>query len=232
MSGIQQAAQNQSGPLDVLRSRADDFTRALPTTVNPDVWLRMAEHVIARDQKLLQAASNDLGEMSKALLECAYLGHTLGSDSYYLIPRKSKGVFKVSGQESYKGLIQRILRTGLVQKVIAEVVCEQDAFEFDPQVDDRPKHTFDLSAKSRGKPIMSYAFVQYKDGTTSAVAVATAEDIAKSRSMSQGADSNYSPWNTAAHAMYKKTAIHKLEPYVETSTEDHRIAQQFGKKDN
>src|SRR5258708_20975876 len=85
-----------------------------------------------------------------ALMQCASLGHMPGTDEYYLTPRMDHGRPKVLGIEGYKGVVERMYRSGAVAKVIAREVCAKDFFRYEEVVDERPVHNFAARAGVTG----------------------------------------------------------------------------------
>jgi recombination protein RecT len=112
---------------------------------------------------------------------------------------------------------------GFVASVVAEVVYANDRFEFRPGRDDIPAHEIDWDSDDRGHLRLVYAFARMKDGATSKVVVMNRAHIDSIKRSAQGADSQYSPWQTAEPAMWLKSAVRQLAKWVPTSAE--RAAQ-------
>ncbi|MET7788092.1 recombinase RecT [Streptomyces sp900116325] len=174
-----------------------------------------------RDEKLAQAAQNDVGQLISVLMDAARLGLEPGTEQYYLVPRwnKKKGCTEVTGVRGYQGEIELMYRAGAVSSVIVEVVYDADKFEYRPGRDERPIHEIDWDAKDRGQLRLAYAYAVMKDGATSKVVVLNKGHIAKARAKSDSADKNWSSWNTDEEAMWLKTAAHRLTKWVPTSAE-------------
>ncbi|QNL30545.1 RecT-like DNA pairing protein [Gordonia phage SpeedDemon] len=211
-------AQQQNSPFSLIESRSDDFFKVMPSQVDHRTWLRMAQAAVKAKPEIERAASNDYAALMRALLECARLGHIPGTEDYYLTIRSGK----IQGAESYKGMIQRILRSGQYSRVVAEVVYDTEyaagKFQYDRNTDDRPRHEIDWAARTRdAKPIMSYAYAVRFDGTTTAVAIADPRAVGKARALSKG-----KVWQDWDETMVLKTAIRRLIEFVDTSTEDLR----------
>lgn len=206
-------------PTEVVQAYQADFAAVLPSHVKPETWVRLAVGALRRDPKLAQAASNDLAALMGALLTAARLGLEPGTEQFYLVPRKDKGTMKVAGQIGYQGQIELIYRAGAVSSVIVEVVREKDVFEYAPGRDERPRHIIDWDAEDRGPLRLVYAYAVMKDGATSKVVVLNKGHIATAKAISQGSDSEYSPWKKHEEAMWMKTAAHRLAKWVPTSAE-------------
>ncbi|MBM4575649.1 hypothetical protein GS415_04855 [Rhodococcus hoagii] len=212
------ARQQQNNPAAMIQSRGSDFARVLPKQIkNPDAWIRLAESAIAKSKPLQDAARNDPAALMRALMLCASLGHTPGTDHFYLVPVKGK----IEGWESYKGIIRRILNTGEYDRVVAEVVYEGEDFEFDPNLDLKPMHKVDWAGRNKGmKPLMSYAYAVHHDGSPTRVAIADPGYIQRVKDASKNSGGVWKAWDDA---MYLKCAIKRLDGFVKTSSEDMRF---------
>lgn len=206
----------------MLDTYATAFTNALPEHVPGRQWLVKIDNFLRSNPKVAAAANNDLNAFMGAVLNAARLGLEPGTEQYYLVPFKDKGVEKVQGIPGYQGLLELIYRAGAVASVKVEPVYEKDHFAFSPGTDDRPIHEVDWFGGDRGKLIGAYAYAEMKDGATSKVVVVTPEMAAAAKKVSRGSDSNYSPWQTNPAAMYMKTAVRQLVKWVPTSSEYRR----------
>lgn len=209
-------AKRDNGPEALVRQYKEDFTLVLPSHVKGETWMRLAYGALRRDQNLLQVATKNPGSLMNALLECARLGHEPASESYYLVPFGSE----VQGIEGYRGVVERMYRAGAVASVKAEVVCANDTFHYDPDMD-RPSHKVDWFG-DRGPITGAYAYAIFKDGSTSRVAVINRTYIDKVKKESKGSDKPSSPWVKWEESMVLKTVAKRLEPWVPTSNEWRR----------
>lgn len=207
-------------PSGMVQAYSDDFAQVLPSHINPKTWVRLATGALRRDKNLNQAAKNDPGALMVALLDAARKGLEPGTEQYYLVPRKEKGVVKVKGIEGYQGIIERIYRAGAASSVIVEVVREHDKFRYVPGRDERPVHEIDWFGADRGKLVGVYAYAIMVGGATSKVVVLNEAKVMEAKAKSDGASSQYSPWNQGdGEAMWLKTAARRLEKWVPTSSE-------------
>lgn len=206
-------AKRDNGPGAMIEQYRSDFTTVLPSHINAPTWVRLAQGVLRRDKNLARLAQQNPGSLMQALLECARLGHEPGTESFYLIPMGNE----IEGWEGYRGVIERMYRAGAVANVKAEVVRANDKFHYQPSMT-RPEHEVDWFS-DRGDILGAYAYAEMTDGTTSKVIVINQQYLAKVRAMSRGSDKATSPWNKWEEAMTLKTAIHRLEPFVPTSSE-------------
>lgn len=213
----------------------------LPSHVKPETFLRLAVGVFRRDEKLLEAARNDPLALVEAMLHAARKGLEPGTEQFYLVPRKSKqhgGRTVIQGIEGYQGIVERIYRAGAAASVVVEAVREHDVFVWKPGGHDtavpkrwegpqvQPYHEVDWFGEDRGKLIGVYSYAVMRDsGAISKVVVLNRARVMEAKAKSDGAKSEYSPWNTHEEAMWLKTAARRLEKWVPTSNEVRNLAQ-------
>jgi len=205
----------------IIREHKAELVSVLPSHLaeKGDGWINSAVAAVRRNRDLWQASNNNPGSLMNALSEAARLGLQPGSEEYYLTPRKVKGQMEILGITGYQGEIELIYRAGAVSSVIAEVVYSGDRFDYQPGRDERPRHEIDWDADDRGALRLVYAFAVMKDGATSKVVVLNKAAVEKAKAVSQGSDSEYSPWKRWPEAMWLKTAVHQLAKWVPTSAE-------------
>lgn len=206
-------AKRDTGPGAMIKQYSSDFTTVLPSHMNGQTWIRLAQGVLRRDKNLARIAGTNPGSLMQALLECARLGHEPGTESFYLVPMGNE----IEGWEGYRGVIERMYRAGAVTSVKAEIVRQNDRFHYQPSMD-RPEHEIDWFG-DRGPILGAYSYAEMRDGSTSKVVVINQDYINKVRAMSRGSDKPSSPWQKWEEAMVLKTVIHRLEPFVPTSSE-------------
>lgn len=206
-------------PVELARRNRERFEAVLPRHIEARPFIGMAEAAVYRDDKLMEAATTNPQAFFGALMKCAALGHRPGSEEFYLIPRKIKGKLQVQGIEGYRGIVERMYRSGAVASVIVREVCTNDKFEYVEGINDRPVHHIDWFGSDRGDMIGVYAYAIMTTGAVSRVVVLNADDIAKIKARSEGSDSDFSPWQRDTRAMWWKSAARRLEPWVPTSVE-------------
>jgi recombination protein RecT len=210
---------------------APDFGAVLPSHIKPETWVRIAQGALKKGRKatgagnkteLEVAAQNNPAVFLASLLDAARMGLEPGTEQYYLTPRKVKGRLEILGIVGYQGYIELMYRAGAIASVVAEVVYSGDQFDYQPGLDERPRHRIDWDADSRGELRLVYAYAVMKDGATSKVVVLNKAAIAKIKATAQGANTEYSPWNTNPDAMWLKSAVRQLAKWVPTSAEYRR----------
>jgi recombination protein RecT len=225
MTTVSNAVATRDGSAQALVEQyRDDFATVLPTHIRPDTWVRLAVGALRRDEKLREAANNDPASLMQALLHAARLGLEPGSEEYYLTPRKERGQMKVLGIPGYQGLIELMYRAGAVSSVVVECVHAKDRFSYTPGKDPRPVHEIDWDEDDRGQLRLVYAYAVMKNGATSKVVVLNRAAITKIKASSQGANSEYSPWQKHEPAMWMKSAARQLAKWVPTSAERVGVA--------
>ena len=224
-------AVRENTPSAMVKRHADSFTAVLPSHVRPDTWVRLAQGALKKGKRVIHprtkqpctelelAADNNPGIFLASLLESARLGLEPGTEQYYLTPRKVKGQLEILGIVGYQGYIELMYRAGAISSVVAECVYTNDSFQFRPGVDERPVHEIDWDSEDRGKLRLVYAYAVMKDSATSKVVVLNRSAINKIKASSQGANSEYSPWQKHEAAMWLKCAVRQLAKWVPTSAE-------------
>ncbi|MFD6490338.1 recombinase RecT [Streptomyces sp. NPDC060188] len=216
-------AVRDNGPAAMVERYRTDLELVMPSHLQARVgaWIRNTQGLLRRDEKLMQAAQNDVGQFIAVLMDAGRLGLEPGTEQYYLVPRwnKKKKCTEVTGVRGYQGEIELMYRAGAVSSVIVEAVYTNDAFQFRPGRDERPLHDIDWDTEDRGELRLVYAYAVMKDGATSKVVVLNKGHIAKAMAKSDSADQSWSPWKTDTEAMWLKTAAHRLAKWVPTSAE-------------
>lgn len=222
-------AVRETGPRAMVAQYAGDFRSVLPSHIRPETWVRVAQGALKKGKRLQDgrtelevAASNNPAVFLATLLDAARLGLDPGTEQYYLTPRKVKGRLEILGITGYQGYIELMYRAGAISSVVAEVVYSGDRFSYRPGVDERPQHEIDWDAEDRGTLRLVYAYAVMHDGATSKVVVLNKAAIRKIKGSAQGADSQYSPWQTNEPAMWLKSAVRQLVKWVPTSAEFRR----------
>lgn len=219
-------AVRDSGPEAIVLQHREDLTGALPSHVKGETWMRLATGALRRDAKLRQIAANNPGSLMNALLECARLGHEPASKSFYLVPYGNE----IQGIEGYRGVVDRIYRGDKIKVVQVEIVYENDEFVWMPGTVDThqpprwegpqtvPYHHADWFS-DRGEMKGAFSYGLFHDGTPSRIVILNRKYVDKVRKESKGSNSPSSPWVKWFDQMVLKTAAHRLEPWVPTSTE-------------
>ena len=107
-----------------------------------------------------------------------------------------------------EGIIKVLHNSGFIKTISAEVVYENDLFDYElgtaPKITHKPLITGD-----RGKPICVYA-VAVTTNQGEYYEVMSMSDIDKCRQVSKASSSPHSPWVKWFDQMAKKTVIHRI----------------------
>lgn len=205
---------------DMMDRSMDEFHKALPKHITIDRFMRIALTAVRTTPKLLECTSESL---MASLMSSAQLG--LEPDGIlgqaYLIPYKNnaKGIMEAQFQVGYRGLIALARRSGEVTSFQAQVVYENDKFDFAFGINERLDHV--PVPEKRGKMVAAYAIVKFKDGGY-AFDVMFKEDIMKVKAGSKASRSG--PWVTHEPEMWRKTVAKRLAKYLPLSVEFQKAA--------
>ena len=179
---------------------------ALPKHITPDRFIRVALTAMQKTPKLLDCSQSSLFQ---SLLTCSQLGIEPDGRMAHLIPYGNVCQLIID----YKGLSALAMRSGEILPPHADVVCENDVFEYDRG--EVKRHVIDFR-KPRGKAYAVYAIVRYKDGGEKAECMSMEEvDGIRKRSKASGSG----PWVTDYNEMAKKTVFRRLSKWLPLSPE-------------
>lgn len=191
---------------------------ALPRHLKPDRFIRIALTALQKTPKLMDCTQESL---FGCLLSLSAAGLEPDGRNAHLIPYGKVCTLIVD----YKGLIELVQRSGKVSYVHADVVCENDEFEYSKG--NLEKHVISFR-KPRGEPYAYYALARFKDGGEQCV-VMTIEEVTaiKKRSRSGG----NGPWVTDFTEMAKKTCFRRLSKWLPLSPEIKEVIEADMKHD-
>jgi recombination protein RecT len=243
-------AKRETGIVNVMWDRKTHFAAILPDHIEVKGFLGTAAAALYGNADLMKAAETSPDTLITALMRCAALGHQPGTDEFYLTPRKKKGVPQVLGIEGYRGIVERMYRSGAVASVVVREVCAKDRFRYVEGADEKPMHAIgggdvhnsnstgadffgQHGTRDRGEMVGVYAYAQLTTGAVSRVVILNRDDVLAARDAGgYRADDSYSPWNRydagkdhpefVGRSMWWKTAARRLEPWVPTSAEFRR----------
>lgn len=193
-----------------------EIAKALPSVMTPERFTRITLSALSANPQLAQTTQNSfLG----AMMTAAQLGMEPNTPlgQAYLIPFRNKGILECQFQLGYKGLIDLAYRSGEVTTIQAQVVYENDEFEYALGLEPQLKHIPAMS--NRGEPISFYAVFKTKDGGFG-FEVMSVEDVKlHAQKYSKSFNSAYSPWKTNFEEMAKKTVLKKVLKYAPMKTD-------------
>ena len=188
-------------------SAKKQFALSLPKHLSPDRFVRVALTAFNKTPKLLACTKESLTE---CLMSCSELGLEPDGRRVHLIPYGNKCTLIID----YKGLVALARRSGEVADIHADVVCENDKFEYSFGTNGNLEHRPAIANK--GKVTAAYSFVKLKDGSTS-YEVMNKEEIDAIRKRSKAA--NNGPWVTDWNEMAKKTVFRRHSKWLPLSAE-------------
>lgn len=204
--------QTLSGP-----AMREQFARALPKHLSPERFCRIAITALTRTPKLADCTQESL---MKCLLDLSAFGLEPDGRRAHLIPYKDQCTLVID----WKGLAELAMRSGIIAKLHADVVCENDEFEFN--LGEVKCHKIDFR-KPRGEVYAAYALAQTKTGEVFAC-VLSKDEVEAVRKRSRAGTSG--PWVSDWNEMAKKTAFRRLSKWLPLSAE-FRDAQERDDED-
>lgn len=168
---------------------------------------RIALRTIRLNPKLAECTPESL---VSSIIEAAGLGLEIDSRGLaYFVPYGQKAQLIIG----YKGFIELAYRSGKVTSIYAEVVCQNDEFEYEMGLYPRLKHVPALG--DRG-PIQAVYAVAKMTSAEPMFTVLSLSDIERVRKNSAKTSNIWSMW---PEAMMKKTAIRRLCKVLPMSSE-------------
>lgn len=204
---------------DIVKALGPELKKALPSVLTPERFTRIALSALNNTPQLKQCTPMSF---ISALLNAAQLGLEPNSPlgQAYLIPYKNKGQLEVQFQIGYKGLIDLAYRNGQMQTIQAQVVYENDFFEYEyglnPVLVHRPAFS------DRGEAVYFYGLFKTVNGGFgfSVMSKADMDNFASTYSKALG--TSYSPWKTSYEEMAKKSVIKQALKYAPIKTDFQR----------
>lgn len=206
-----------------VQSMQGEIAKALPSVLTPERFTRMALSAISNNKALENCTPQSfLGAMMNAAQLGLEPNTPLGQA--YLIPYGNQCQFQIG----YVGLLNLAYRNEEMQTINAQVVYENDEFNYELGLDPKLQHK--PARGDRGKAICYYAYYKLKNGGYG-FEVMSVDDINKHmEKFSKSANSSSSPWKTDYDSMAKKTVLKKVLKYaplksdfVRSITEDESI---------
>ncbi len=212
----------EKNPVDAIieKSKAE-WARVLPKICTPERFARMALSCIRKNEKLAAALNTPTGKASvlAALMTCAELGIEPDGRRAHLIPYGDEITLIID----YKGVAELVMRSGNVSKIHADVICENDEFEYDKGEIIKHKINF---RQPRGEAYAAYSYIRFKDGSEKSEVMGR-DDIYLVREKSKGYQAFKSkkiktcPWTDeqSEPEMWKKTVFKRCSKWAPLSPE-------------
>lgn len=200
----------------MLEAYKGEIARALPKHLSPDRLARIALTEFRKNPKLGEC---DPRSVFAAVIQASQLGLEPGlMGQAYLIPYKTECQL-IPG---YQGLIDLVRRTGMVKRIEAHVVRDEDVFTYRTGMSTTLEHEPALDGDP-GELRLAYAVAEFTDGGYH-VEVMTRAQIETIRDRSQGYQMSKrygrpGPWDTDTEEMWRKTVIRRICKYLPKSAE-------------
>lgn len=189
-----------------------EVDRLLPQHLSGERFVRVALNAALTTPKLAECTKVSV---FKCLLDLAALGIEPNGRDAHLIPYRDNrgGVTVCTLIVDFKGLVQIVRRAPGVVDVSADVVRENDDFEFKQGTESFLRHSFGL--KDRGEIVGAFAIVKLLGGES--FVVLTLDEIKEVQRGSRAGSSG--PWKTHFAEMAKKTAFRRLTKWLSLPSE-------------
>ena len=198
-----------------VNSMSSELARAVPKHLTGDRIARIALTSLRTTKHLPECTQ---ASFAGALMNCAQLGLEPGGPAgeAYLVPffNRKQGVYEVQLVIGYQGMVKLFWQSPMARHLDAQVVYENDEFDYEYGLAPRLVHKPSLTG--RGRPIAYYAVASMTNGGSAFVVLAP-EDIERIRQRSRAKDDG--PWKTDYDPMAKKTCIRQLFKMLPKSAE-------------
>lgn len=180
-----------------------------------DKFLQIAANYVEANADKLLAASRP--SLYSAIMKAAQCHLFIDGSEASLVPFKQT----VTMMTGYKGILKMVRNSGELASINANVVYENDEFNY--WVDEKGEHITHkpLFKGDRGKPVQTYCIARIKENPEPYIEVMAESDIEsckkQSASVKFGGDT---PWNGPfADEMRKKTVIRRISKRLPMSTD-------------
>jgi recombination protein RecT len=212
----------------IIDRQASELALVLPAGMDADRFARLVVSAVKSTPKLMLAFGSQQGQQSVLLasMEAAAIGlePNTPTQQAWIVPRKDHGVWEGRLWIGYRGLLTLVRRSNTVKELVAGVVRANDDFGWSRELDRDTLHHHPADA-NRGPATHVYAIARLLNGGTQ-FSVLTREDVEKRREQSDGwRDSKsrqYSPWTKWPDAMWMKSGVRSLVPWLDLSMDASR----------
>lgn len=190
---------------------------ALPKHVTPDRLLRV---VLTSMNKLPQLFECSPESVMGGIMVAAQMGLEIDGKKAALVPfNDNKSGTKVATLIiGYQGYIELAYRHPKVTGIRAKAVYEKDYFDYDEGLHPRLVHKAYDGEEDPGPLKYAYAICNM-DGGGAAFIVCNRREVMRAKASAKGTNRADSPWNTNEAAMWMKTAVRRLAPFMPQSAE-------------
>jgi recombination protein RecT len=212
----------------VIDRQAAELALVLPSSMDPDRFARLVVSAVKSTPKLMLAFGSKQGEQSilLAAMEAATIGlePNTPTQQAWIVPRKDHGTWEGRLWIGYRGLLTLVRRSGTVKELVAGVVRASDDFSWSRELD-RDTLTHRPAETNRGPATHVYAIARLLNGGVQ-FSVLTREEVEARRDLSDGwrdqKSRPYSPWTRWPDAMWMKSGVRSLVPWLDLSPDAAR----------
>lgn len=198
----------------------EQIVAALPKHLTPERFIRTLMTATIKTPDLLNCTEETL---FKCIFDAAAIGLEIDGRRAHLIPLRNR---QKQGQPleanlwlDYKGIAELVMRSGVVSSIHADIVCDNDTFEYDRG--ELKAHKIDFK-QERGKMYAAYCIIRMKDGGEK-VEVMPKHAIDAVRMKSPG--KNSPAWTDHYDEMAKKTVFKRASKWVPLSAEIKNVLE-------
>lgn len=211
-------ASNQERVMNLLEKMKPQLALCLPKHLSVERVCRIALTEFRKTPLLMECNPTSF---VAAVMVASQLGLEIGIlGSAYLVPFRNtkKGIVECNLIPGYRGFIDLARRSGNIISISAEIVYENDLFDFEKGLNEKLFHKPTLTDK--GSMIAAYAVAKLKDGGAQFVVMSKQEiDEVKSSAKAQ-----YGPWVSHYQEMAQKTVVRRLFKWLPSSVEMQKAA--------
>lgn len=189
--------------------------RALPKHMTLERMMRIAISAVEKNPLLKECEPQSVG---LSIIRAAEMGLEVDGWEGHLVPFKDHNVQKCQFIPDYKGLVKLCYQSELVLEIQAEVICENDEFDYQKGTDSFL--TWKPAQSDRGQMLGAWAGAKMKGGGFPFI-VMWRDEIMQHKAKSQSSKSSFSPWNKPESEpwMWRKTVVRSLCKFLPRSTQ-------------
>lgn len=200
-----------------LEANMPQIAGSLPDSVRPEKFQRVAATALARTPMLQECMESNPKAVLLALTDCAADGLMPNGKEAALVPfndRKNNRI-DLTYIPMISGVLKRMRNSGEVTSISAEIVHENDVFEFIRGDEECLTHKPNWQS-DRGEPVAAYAIIRMASGEIYREVMAKAQIMAvKNASRAKGG-----PWSGPFELeMWRKTVLKRAAKYCPLSDE-------------
>lgn len=198
----------------LLNNSMDAFRKVAPKHLKIERVIKLMLAARSRNPALAECTS---ASVLQFCMRCSETGlEPIGAGGAWPVPFRNKnGAMEVQFIPDYRGLINSAKRAKVIKDAYAEVVREND--EFDYTLGLEPTLTHKPSRNDRGDLNAAYCVIVLPDGTKR-FTVMDGDEVEGIRKRSKAG--NVGPWQTDPGEMWKKTAVRRaMKPFAGAAPE-------------